>query len=85
METNKKPTNNNEYIKQYQKTKYANDPTYREKVLEKNRRNYDEKYKNNQVYKEKVKANNKANYEKIKEMKQRLLLLENTSNIQVFV
>ena len=84
METTK-PTNNNEYIKQYQKQKYANDDAYREKVLEKNRRNYYEKYKNNQVYKEKVKANNKANYEKIKEMKLRLLLLENTSNLQVFV
>ena len=84
METTK-PTNNNEYIKQYQKQKYANDDAYREKVLEKNRRNYYEKYKDNQQYKANIKLNNKANYEKIKEMKLRLLLLENTSNLQVFV
>ena len=84
MET-PKPTNNNEYIKQYQKQKYANDDAYREKVLEKNRRNYYEKYKDNQQYKANIKLNNKANYEKIKEMKLRLLLLENTSNLQVFV
>ena len=54
MET-PKPTNNNEYIKQYQKQKYANDDAYREKVLEKNRRNYYEKYKDNQQYKANIK------------------------------
>ena len=64
METLKKSINN-EYIKQYQKTKYANDEEYRRKVWENNRKNYYEKYKDNHEYIEKFKANNKANNEKI--------------------
>lgn len=80
-----KSTKNSDYIKEYQKAKYANDASYREKVLEKNKKNYYEKYKNDPNYKQTIKMNNKANYEKIKEMKKRLSLLENSSNIQVFV
>ena len=81
METIVKITTiNSDYIKEYQKQKYANDPAYRDKILEKNRKNYYEKYKNDVDYKQKIKSNNKANYEKIKEMKKRLSLLENTSN-----
>ena len=68
-----------EYIKEYQKNKYANDPTYRDKILEKNKKNYYEKI-NDPEYKEKTRLNNKINYEKIKDMKKRLLLLEKNSN-----
>ena len=39
METLKKSINN-EYIKQYQKTKYANDEEYRRKVWENNRKEH---------------------------------------------
>jgi hypothetical protein len=85
METLKKSSNNNEYINQYQKTKYANNEEYRQNILEMNRKNYYEKYKDNQIFKEKIKANNKKSYEKIKQMKETLLLLENSSNLQIFV
>ena len=66
----------NEAIKDYQKEKYTNDPNYREKVLAKNKRNYYNKYRDNEEYKEKMKINNRLYYEKTKEMKAKLLLLE---------
>ena len=72
-----KSKSQSDYIKEYQRKKYINDPLYRAKVLEKNKKNYNDKYKNDEDFKLKIKANNKLYYEKTKQMKQRLQLLEN--------
>ena len=69
-------------MKSYQRDKYATDPSYRENVLENNKRNYYNKYRDNNEYKDKMKINNRLYYEKTKEMKARLLLLEQSLSIQ---